>query len=132
MTLKCTNWASLLKCTVCSAGSKDDTETLAAQFSDRTQTDHKIKTQLNETEETKHLSLPELQRLVLLTQLNYYKKAEQAATNQREMTKHGPTVRQATLVSNGHSDVLTIKDHQIWHHIKKQEKTWIISDKILI
>ncbi|KAG8329019.1 hypothetical protein J6590_097106 [Homalodisca vitripennis] len=36
----------------------------------------KKKLKLIETEETKDLTLPELQRLVLLTQLEYFKKAE--------------------------------------------------------
>lgn len=80
-------------------------------MSDRTAADRGMKTQLNETEETKHLSLPELQRLVLLRQLDFYKKAERLATVQLEhaMTKQHCSMN-ATVADNVDPDRLTVTD----------------------
>lgn len=70
-----------------------------------------MKTRLNETEETKQLSLLELQRLVLLKQLDYYMKAERLASVQleHELTKQHCT-RNATLVDNVDPDGMTVTD----------------------
>lgn len=99
--------------TVYSAGSKNNTEVVGAPVSERTETNHDVKTHLDETEETKQLSLPELQRLVLLKQLNYYKKLEEAATNQRDMTNKRRFPINATVAIKVDLDGLTIIDQTL-------------------
>lgn len=98
--------------TVYSAGSKNNTEVVGAPVSERTETNHNVKAHLDETEETKKLSLPELQRLVLLKQLNYYKKLEEAATNQRDMTNKIIPIN-ATVAIKVDLDGLTIIDQKL-------------------
>lgn len=75
---------------------------IAAKVSDMAESNRDLKMKLNETEETKNLTLLELQRLVLLKQLDYYKKAERLAAVQLEhemMTKQHHTTN-ATVVDN--------------------------------